>query len=80
MNFLSKLKVFFFGHKIKYGQVWGCCIREGNPFMEPEYRKATVEEVKKGWVAYTKDSESGSFVSPIRRFKSIYDELLENVE
>jgi hypothetical protein len=80
MNFLSKLKVFFFGREVKPGQVWGCVIRKGNPFMEPEYIKSTVLEVRRGWVNYEKSTESGSFVETIRTFKSIYDELLEDVE
>jgi hypothetical protein len=77
MNFLNKLKVFFFGHEVKPGQVWGYCYREANPFMEAEYYMVTVTGVKDGWVAYW---DQGTKAAPTHKFKLMYDKLLRDVE
>jgi hypothetical protein len=86
MNFLSKLKVSFFGEeeevksKVKAGQVWGYIYREGNPFMEPIYHKAIVLEVREDWVMYESLQEKITHIFPIHSFNNMYDELLEDVE
>jgi hypothetical protein len=81
MNLLSKLKVFFFGHEVKPGQVWGYCIAEGNPFIEAVYIKVTVVEIKEKWLSFSReDDDRTHWVMPISKFKNKYDELLEDVE
>jgi hypothetical protein len=82
MNFLSKLKAAFFGEesvkpKVKVGQVWGYCYREGNPFIPPAYRKATVLEIRDGWVEFKDEAFADKGVCSISKFTRIYDELLE---